>query len=211
MKKLVTHGCVIILGCISLLVAPVAHATSPAPSLLGSLKVNVLKKPTCDRRAPRVEVVLTEPATEIRFGYPESGADYVLKRGPLQPGRHKVAFPRQPFGSTRQWVVVAGTVGAVDKPTSKTLTFKRPRAGNCVRTQLHELQHFRRGINKACPQGTVKDYVVRVWVRRGSPGYITWPGEVSLFLQNGRWLTAPGQVLGKRAREAEFHRAAGPR
>lgn len=184
--------------------APVASATTD------DLTVTVLKRTSCDQRAPRVRLDIGPHAELVGYGPAHSDAIYWLDTDGVSTGTHSYTLKRQPFGSTRTWVMLVGYEGDQGLTTSRTLTFTRPDKASCVATQLMSLDTFRAGINASCPTDSVSLYIISIWVKRGTPGYIVTAPIARLVQKNGTMLeNGRGYVVPPKERRTEFYLYAG--
>ena len=187
-------------------VPTVAHATE------SSMTTSVVKRTSCDVRAPRVKVTLSTKAQRVGYGYPESDTIYWLDTHGVAAGTHRYSLKRQQFGSTRQWIMVAAFKGDQGLYTAPVMTFKRPAKSACVARRVVALDTYRSGIATACPSGSETMYIVSVSVKRGTPGYITDTGIAKLVQRNGTILKSGGGYIVLDAdRTAEFYVYAGRR
>lgn len=177
---------------------------------LGDQPVRVLRDTNCDTRAPRVMVPLDRPADYVAFGYPESDTLFDLAEN-VSAGKQRYTLPRQPFGSTRQWVMVVAYKGDDTVSTSRVLTFKRPARSACVTKRIVGLDTYRSGINTVCGPESKTMYLVTVKARKGTPGYFVRAGVTTLTKRNGTVLQSdPGYIVpNKNRRLAETYLYAG--
>ena len=174
------------------------------------LPVSVIKHTSCDQRAPRVAAEIKAGAQRVGYGYVDSDTIYWLDTDGVGQGTHKYSLATQPFGSTRQWVMVVAYKGDQGLTTARTLTFTRPTKAECLVTQVHQLGVYRPGINTVCPETSLSMYLVTVRVKPGSPGYIVDAGVATLVQKNGKQLqSGGGYVYDGRSRKAEFYVYAG--
>lgn len=157
---------------------------SAAQATENSMTTSVVKRPSCDQRAPRVEVTLSTKAQRVGYGHPESDTIYWLETGGVAAGTHRYTLSRQPFGSTREWVMVAAFKGEQGLYTNPTLTFTRPTRGSCVFSQNPRITSYSLDVNTACKRGFDKLVIATLKVRRGTPGYIVAPGVTELVKRN---------------------------
>lgn len=188
------------------LVLALSGLALPAAAAEPSMTTTVLKRTSCDQRAPRVQIDLTATAQRVGYGYPESDDIYWLDTDGVAAGTHRYTLKRQPFGSTRQWVMVAAFKGDQGLYTNKALTFKRPARSACVAKRVVSIQTFRAGINTTCSKGTVTQYIVTVRVKRGTPGYVFRTSTATLVQRNGRELqSGGGYIVPSADRIAEYY------
>ena len=203
MKVVLISLVLALLGIVSPSTAQAAEATMTS---------RVVKRTTCDQRAPRVEVTLTAKAQRVGYGYPESDTIFWLDTDGVAAGSHRYTLRRQPFGSTRQWVMVAAFKGDQGLYTNPVLTFTRPAKSVCVARRVQALDTYRAGITTVCPADSATLYIVTVAVKRGTPGYITDAGTARLIQRNGTVLrSGGGYIVPDADRKAEFYVYAGRR
>lgn len=188
----------LVLSMLSLGVPSVAFATE------NTMTTTVVKRPSCDQRAPRVEVTLTAKAQRVGFGYPESDTIYWLDTGGVAAGTHRYTLARQPFGSTREWVMVAAFKGEQGLYTNPTLTFKRPARSQCVVTQNLRITTYSGDVNQACPAGTQKLFIVKAFVEKGTPGYFAGYSFGEIVLRSDLQLNTDGYIVPPNQREDDF-------
>lgn len=177
------------LGFIVLFVVALFHPLA-AQAVEEDFSVTVVKRTNCDQRAPRIEMTLTKQAQRVGYGYPESDTIYWFQTGGVAAGTHRYSLPRQPFGSTRQWVPVAAFKGAQGLYTAPMLTFKRPSKASCVVVQSPRITSYSLDVNTACEEGFNKMVITTLKVKRGIPGYIVAPGVTTLVKQSGARLSS---------------------
>ena len=195
-----------VLSLLGVAVPMTAHAAE------NSMTTSVIKKTSCDQRAPRVGISLSAKAQRVGYGYPESDTIYWLDTNGVAAGTHRYTLKSQPFGTTRQWIMVAAFKGDQGLYTSPVLTFRRPAKSACVVTRVHALDTYRAGINTVCPIGSDTMYIVTVAVKRGTPGYFTDAGIAKLVQRNGTILkSGGGYIVPNTDRKAEFYVYAGRR
>ncbi len=192
-----------LLGFIVLFIAALFHP-SAAQAVEEELAVTVIKRTNCDQRAPRIKVEIGEGARRVGYGYPESDTIYWLDTHGVTPGVHRYNLPSQPFGSTREWVMVAAFEGSQGLYTWPTLTFKRPARSDCVVKQNFRIENYAAGVNQVCPEGSQKLFMLEVFVLQGSPGYFVGNGGAEIVLRSDRQLNAPGYAVPPRYRENDF-------
>lgn len=166
--------------------------------------VKVIKNTSCDQRAPRVEITISDGAMRVGYGSNDSDEIYWLDTHGVTPGVHRYNLQRQPFGSTREWVLVAAFRGAQGLYTAPLLTFTRPARADCVVKQSFPVTAFDDNVNQVCPEGSQKMFMLRAFVRKGSPGYFAGHGSATTTLMSGRQLTANGYVVPPKSRENDF-------
>lgn len=152
--------------------------------------VTVLKGTTCDQRAPLVKVEIGEGARRVGYGYPNSDVIFWLDTHGVTPGVHRYDLQKQPFGSTREWVMVAAFKGSQGLHTWPTLTFERPSKNSCVVRQNPRIRTYSLDVNTACKEGFDKQVIVSLKVKRGVPGYIVAPGVAEIVKRNDRQLNS---------------------
>ena len=171
------------LGFIVLFIAALFNPAA-AQAVEEEFAVTVIKRTNCDQRAPRVKVEIGEGARRVGYGHPESDTIYWLDTHGVTPGVHRYNLSRQPFGSTREWVMVAAFEGSQGLYTWPTLTFKRPSKDSCVVMQNPRITSYSLDVNTACEEGFDKMVIATLKVRRGIPGYIVAPGVAELVKKN---------------------------
>lgn len=174
------------------------------------LPVTVIRKTGCDVRAPRVALEIKVGAQRVGYGYPDSDTIFWLDARGVQQGTRKYTLAKQPFGSSREWVMVVAYKGDQGLTTAPTLTFARPTKAECIVTQVHQLGIYRAGVNTVCPEASLTMYLVTVAVKPGSPGYIVDAGTATLVQKNDKQLqSGGGYVYDGSSRKAEFYVYAG--
>lgn len=169
-----------------------------------TMTTTVVKRPSCDQRAPRVEVTLTAKAQRVGYGYPESDTIFWLDTDGVAAGTHRYTLARQPFGSTREWVMVAAFKGEQGLYTNPTLTFKRPSRSKCVVTQNLRITKYSSDVNQACPAGAQKLFIAKAFVKKGMPGYFAGYSFGEIVLRSDLQLNADGYRVPPNQREDDF-------
>lgn len=176
---------------------------SVAQAVEGTMTTTVVKRPSCDQRAPRVEVTLSTKAQRVGYGYPESDTIFWLDTGGVAAGTHRYTLARQPFGSTREWVMVAAFKGDQGLYTNPVLTFKRPTRSTCVVTQNLRITKYSDDVNQTCPTGSQKIFIVKAFVKE-SPGYFAGYSFGEIVLRSDLQLNTDGYLVPPNQREDDF-------
>lgn len=192
-----------LLGFIVLFVSTLFHP-SAAQAVEEEFAVTVIKRTNCDQRAPRVKVEIGEGARRVGYGYPDSDTIYWLETGGVAAGTHRYTLRRQPFGSTREWVMVAAFEGSQGLYTAPMLTFKRPARADCVVKQNVRIDNYATGVNQVCPEGSQKLFILKAFVLQGSPGYFAGRGNAEIVLRSDLQLNTDGYVVPRADREVDF-------
>lgn len=195
---------------IVLFVGAILQPTS-AQAVEEEFAVTMLKNTSCDQRAPRVKVEIGEGARRVGYGYPNSDVIFWLDTHGVTPGVHHYDLQAQPFGSTREWVMVAAFEGSQGLYTWSTLTFERPSKNSCVARQNPRIVTYSLDVNTACMEGFDKLVIASLKVKRGVPGYIVAPGVAEIVKRNDVQLNSTPENtsfvggVGGAQREVEYY------
>lgn len=169
----------------------------------GDITVATLKNTSCDQRAPLIKVTLAKEAQRVGYGAPASDTIYWLDTNGVDAGTHRYSLPEQPFGSMREWVLVAAFEGEQELSTAPMLTFTRPERSSCVVTRNLRITKYSGDVNQRCPKDTQKYFIVKAFVAKGSPGYFDGRSIGKILLTTGVLMKVNGDIVSKQ-REVEF-------
>ena len=180
----------LVLGDMASYAAPVARSAAMGDVLMDIL---VVKKTNCDVRSGVIRVNLPDNATVVVTDHDRHPGEprYLLDTNPTG-GWHRYELPRQKFGSTRTWVIIAAANGSNYKAS---VTMKRRAKADCVATQNPRIADYQPFLNRACPVGTMTQFVGYVWVEEFTPGYLLRAGDTGnmrLVKKNGRQINGDG-------------------
>jgi hypothetical protein len=185
-------------------ITAIFHPTA-ANAVEEEFAVTVLKSTNCDQRAPLVKVEIGEGARRVGYGYPNSDVIFWLDTHGVTPGVHHYNLQQQPFGSTREWVMVAAFKGSQGLYTGPLLSFTRPAKKDCVVTRNLRIEHYATGVNRVCPEGSQKLFMLKTFITKGSAGYFVENGNAEIVFRSDRQLNADGYVVPPHFRENDFY------
>lgn len=167
-----------------------ASFASAAPPVMAT---NLQRDVSCDQRSPQLRVVVHEPIRRLGYGVPDSDIIVWTKKGGVEAGIYRMTLPRQGFGTKASWVAVAlkrdGTIDVSDR-----YTLRRPERASCVSTRAPQFEIYDDQVNQICPKGSDSLFIVGVWVRPGTPGYLVRGGAATLTKRSGAQFSADGII-----------------
>ncbi len=169
--------------------ASVVHAAEAAPVMA----TNLQRDTDCDQRSGQIRVVVHEPIRRLGYGIPDSDIIVWTRKGGVAAGIYRLNLPKQAFGSKVSWLAVAlkrdGSIEVGDR-----YTFRRPERAACVFKQRLQLSSYDDQVNQRCPKGSDSLFIVGIWVRTGTPGYIVRGGSAQLTKLSGFPFAADGII-----------------